>query len=600
MLFPKAKGSEYLLSNPHSSLFPGVACEQSDYSWKMEYGDDGKSADLSNGDRFEWHGWKGYDLQRYSRPEGVYGRAAFDDAKSCMEAVLGGYPLYRSMAGKSVRITSLGAPARQETMADRYGRVWSLSVWPIVFADRSIVWLRLPTPDGFAAFLSIAGDDNLFATIADLGEIIHLTDVDYSGTVEQWAAFLSGSGGATAHGGEAAGGKAAGESMPAGDLADFGCVFAEKERLTLKTGEFALKLEYSDFAFDRNTVLQCYASWAAQPEGGIVRSVNSLYAAVEGTKPAGIGLYRISKPGSMDSADRKAAWKNLAEDAYPYNGQPLASEGNFWTYAGLDVAPFIEGDTDPLLLRSQYLLQLRSSTRTSALEAKASFARLEESVSVSEAGMLRAAGGSGGSGGGKVTIRERMRLSEIGGYTIFEAIAKNKPEILERFIAEKKDLEALNAQSRTPLIAAAAAKREEMALSLMRAGVDLDAADKNGMTALMTALETAPEKMSLEMVRSGASVSPLSKFGKNALAYALYGKKPAAAKLLIEKGADVQLAVKDGSTPLHLAVQYADAETVKLLLERKADPDAENEAGETPESLAKKLNRKDMIELFAR
>ncbi|TAH53368.1 MAG: hypothetical protein EWM51_08270 [Treponema sp.] len=588
VLFPKAKGSDYLLANPHSSLIPGVACEQSDYSWKMEYGDDGKSADLSNGDRFEWRSWKGYDLQRYFRPEGVYDRTAFVDAKTSMEAVLGGYPLYRSMAGKSVRITSLGSPSRNEARTDRYGRVWSLSVWPIVFADRSMVWLRLPTPDGFVAFLAITGDENLYATIADLGAIIQLTDVDYSGSIEQWIAFLSRSGSDLASNSSAARGRAAGE------LADFGCVFAEKERLTLRTEEFALKLEYADFAFDQNTVLQCFASWTALPGGGTVRSVNSLFAAVEGTQAVGIGLYRISRPGWMDSAERKTAWKNLAEEVYPYNGQPLASDGYLWTYAGVDVAPFIDGETDLLSYRSQYLLQLRTSARTSAHEAKSSFAALTESASVSETGILRTYGAD------NAKIRERMRLSEISGYTIFEAIAKNKPEILNRFIEEKKDLEALNALSRTPLIAAAASRREEMAICLIRAGVDLDATDRNGMTALMAALETAPEKVSLELVRSGASVAPLSKFGKTALAYALYGKKPAAARLLIEKGADVQLAVKDGSTPLHLAVQYADAETVKLLLERNANPHAENETGETPESLAKKLNKKDILELFLR
>lgn len=117
----------------------------------------------------------------------------------------------------------------------------------------------------------------------------------------------------------------------------------------------------------------------------------------------------------------------------------------------------------------------------------------------------------------------------------------------------------------TPLHAAAAAYRFEIARELIKHGADVRAANRRGAQPLHYAADGGPgsphwspeaqaETIAL-LVREGADSNALDKSGVAPLHRAVRGRCLAAVDSLLRSGADVRLPNKSGSTPLHLAVQ---------------------------------------------
>jgi hypothetical protein len=114
----------------------------------------------------------------------------------------------------------------------------------------------------------------------------------------------------------------------------------------------------------------------------------------------------------------------------------------------------------------------------------------------------------------------------------------------------------------TPLHAAAAAYRVELARLLIGRGAEIGAANRRGAMPLHYAADGTPGSPRWDPEAQGATIV-----------------------LLVEAGADVNAPDKGGTTPLHRAVRNRCAAAVAALLDCGADVNARNKRGSTPAML---------------
>jgi ankyrin repeat protein len=156
----------------------------------------------------------------------------------------------------------------------------------------------------------------------------------------------------------------------------------------------------------------------------------------------------------------------------------------------------------------------------------------------------------------------------------------------------------------TPLHAAAAAYRIDIARTLIENGADMAARNRRGAEPLHYAADGAPgsstwnpqaqaEMISL-LIKAGANPNALDKSGVAPLHRAVRQRCAEAVDSLLRNGAAVRLKNKSGSTPLHLAVQNTgrggagspesknyQREIIELLLKAGADPRDKDGRGKT-------------------
>lgn len=121
----------------------------------------------------------------------------------------------------------------------------------------------------------------------------------------------------------------------------------------------------------------------------------------------------------------------------------------------------------------------------------------------------------------------------------------------------------------TPLHAAAAGYRLNIARDLIQQGANIKAANRRGAQPLHYAADGGPgsphwnpeaqEKMITLLVSQGADPNALDRSGVAPLHRAVRHRCLAAVDALLRNGSDIRLRNKSGSTPLHLAVQNTGA-----------------------------------------
>ncbi|GES60475.1 hypothetical protein ATEIFO6365_0002098600 [Aspergillus terreus] len=128
----------------------------------------------------------------------------------------------------------------------------------------------------------------------------------------------------------------------------------------------------------------------------------------------------------------------------------------------------------------------------------------------------------------------------------------------------------------TLLYAAAGAGRADMAELMLDVGAEIDARDAEGRTPLCLAIEQGHYDTIRMLLRCGASVTNVDDSGATPLCLAVENKETntaAVVKLLVEHGADPNERYQDGHTPLHVAtnIDGGKDEIVLALLEYGAD-----------------------------
>ena len=156
----------------------------------------------------------------------------------------------------------------------------------------------------------------------------------------------------------------------------------------------------------------------------------------------------------------------------------------------------------------------------------------------------------------------------------------------------------------TPLHAAAAGYRKDIAERLLQNGANVAAVNRRGATPLHYASDGHPNspgwnperqaEMIAFLIRAGADPNALDKSGVAPLHRCVRQRCASAVDSLLRNGASVRLKNKSGSTPLHLAVQNTgkggtgsleakalQREIIELLLKASANPNDRDGRGKT-------------------
>jgi len=188
--------------------------------------------------------------------------------------------------------------------------------------------------------------------------------------------------------------------------------------------------------------------------------------------------------------------------------------------------------------------------------------------------------------------------------------------LLDALVEKGADVDAINSQSKTPLIVAAEVGNELVATNLLlKHGARPNLADRKGITPLMYALRSRLFNLTHELLKRGANVNAIALDGNTALHAASMvfnanllaqlmrnaveidkinkrGETPlntAAATgnylllwFLLERDVNINAADDHGRTALHRAAFVGDPESVTLLLGKGATPDLRDKTETTP------------------
>jgi serine protease Do len=189
-LFPKGIGSENLLFEPSKNVLrPRLITQQADGTWVADV-PAFHQFDLSADGSVAYVDIAGARLMSLVRPGAASDDGFYNDSKAFMDFALKALDLRRPVGADQVRVTSLG-PARSDVLfTDRYGRKWQERVWAIPFMDAYLAGELLPTPDGYAAIISLTPSAVLAESKATLRLLAAQFDGSYHGTLAQWRAAL--------------------------------------------------------------------------------------------------------------------------------------------------------------------------------------------------------------------------------------------------------------------------------------------------------------------------------------------------------------------------------------------------------------------------
>ena len=125
---------------------------------------------------------------------------------------------------------------------------------------------------------------------------------------------------------------------------------------------------------------------------------------------------------------------------------------------------------------------------------------------------------------------------------------------------------------------------------------DLDCLDAEGKTPLMAAIELSRYNTTEFLIFNGANVNLRDRDGDSALHYAISTSRPDFISILLEHHADVNAVGRNDRTPLHDACEVNNVTIVKMLLDRGADHTLKDRRGQTALDLAARSLPSDFAE----
>jgi len=177
---------------------------------------------------------------------------------------------------------------------------------------------------------------------------------------------------------------------------------------------------------------------------------------------------------------------------------------------------------------------------------------------------------------------------EFGETPLLRAVEFGKPKLAQVLMERGASLSNTfsGTYSRlTPLSYAVEEGKKDMAALILKFKPPLETVDPEGETPLLWAVKRNKLEMTRLLLEHGASVTPTTNLANS-------GLPPAQLSFINMNNLR--------NTPLHWALLFKDQEMISLLLQFKAPLDVANRAGETPLDMVKRLDDKEINEIFHR
>ena len=179
-----------------------------------------------------------------------------------------------------------------------------------------------------------------------------------------------------------------------------------------------------------------------------------------------------------------------------------------------------------------------------------------------------------------------------GGYystPLHAAVAMGKLDIAQVLLEHDADVSAFNDDGIAPLHWASQRGHREAVVLLLKYGADINLQDENGRTSLNLASRYG---------QSGAAVDPNNNDGSTPSRSASQNGPLGIVHLLLQGGATVDLCDDVGFTPLMSATRYGHFDIVRLLLQSGASVDSRDNDGWTPLKSASRYGHSDIVRLL--
>lgn len=183
-------------------------------------------------------------------------------------------------------------------------------------------------------------------------------------------------------------------------------------------------------------------------------------------------------------------------------------------------------------------------------------------------------------------------------YEFLLQLVSRNPNILKCVLAHcgALDLDATDAQGRTPLYHAASRGKEEVINILVASGANKEIADKYGMRPLHVAAKRGRFASVVALLAAKADVEAPGAQLNKPLHYAVeHTSGTEIIDRLLEAGADINATNLKLSTPLHAAIRFNRPSAQRLLMQRGADIEALSVRWETPVKYAVSHGKLDML-----
>lgn len=312
-IFPRGKGSQYLLGTTYTATFPNIVWEKNDGRWVPFTPQETNRADLGNNGILRYGSMENTLLFRIRKPDDRKYKDFIGDGKSHMDYLFKSIKLTRNIGPEEIRITSLGKPVLEKTHRDHYGRVWTLRKWLVEYDDSAVATMTLPIPGGSITMMRSDSTGIIDSHIVDLKVLSDYLYLTYYGTAKEWQEYFA--------------------------MKDMVPETLRSVKLDYKPGK-SLRFQSDDIKFDYDnslmpisdkSQLRLYMSYVER-KGKVTWDIARVMIGQDKHSDTFFAVSRYVRPGESMSDAAKSDWMRLAKQSFPYNKSSYFKEKN--TYIG--------------------------------------------------------------------------------------------------------------------------------------------------------------------------------------------------------------------------------------------------------------------------